>query len=80
MMKRSWADYEEDEDFPPIPVEWLQSSSLKLTNCDMSTTSIKNNPFVVLVDEEDDEEELDFCIGCETGTDYYNHTCELGCC
>jgi len=60
MFPRRWADYEEDEDLPVLP--WKQSPVKK----------VGSNFFSVL--SEDTENEEDFCLGCETGTDVH-HTC-----
>ena len=67
MFKRAWADYEDDEELPPLP--WI----LTVTKTKISPKPT-NNKFWLLDLEEDSEEE--FCIGCETGADAAcAHTC-----
>lgn len=72
MLKRVWADYEDDEELPPIPWDLV-----KINSKSEAVQSV-NNKFWLLDLEEDSEEELDedICIGCETGADTrYAHTC-----
>ena len=72
MFKRAWADYEDDEELPPLP--WI------LIPVKPKPQAVKpfNNKFWLLDLEEDSEEEFDedYCIGCETGADCESaHTC-----
>lgn len=72
MFKRAWADYEDDEELPPLP--W------HLAPIKPKSEVVKpvNNKFWLLDLEEDSEEEFDedYCIGCETGADCESaHTC-----
>lgn len=65
MFKRAWADYEDDEELPPLP--WI------LIPVKPKPQSVKpvNNKFWLLDMEEDSDEEFDeyYCIGYETGSD-----------
>ena len=70
MFKRAWADYEDDEELPPLPGDLVaikpKSETVKLVNK------------FCLLDLEDSEEDSDedYCIGCETGADCESaHTC-----
>lgn len=72
MFKHAWADYEDDEELPPLPWD--------LATIKSSPEIVKpvNNKFWLLNLEKDSEEELDedYCIGCETGVDCNAaHTC-----
>lgn len=75
MFKRAWADYEDDEELPPLPFGLIviepKPEAVKPVNP-------VNNKFWLLDLEEDSEEEVDedYCIGCETGADAEcAHTC-----
>ena len=72
MFKRAWADYEDDEELPPLPWDLVEVKP--------KPEAVKpvNNKFWLLDLEEDSEEEFDedSCIGCETGADCESaHTC-----
>jgi hypothetical protein len=65
MLKRSWADYEDDEDLPILP--WERP---------LVKPVVKNptNKFYLL--ELEDQSDGEYCIGCETGCDCESsHTC-----
>lgn len=70
MFKRAWADYEDDEELPPLPQELINSKPEPVKSF--------NNKFWLLDLEDESEEELDedYCLGCETGADNDSaHTC-----
>lgn len=72
MFKRAWADYEDDEELPPLPF------CLIAIKPKPEAVQPVNNKFWLLDLEEDSEEEFDedYCIGCETGVDCdSHHTC-----
>lgn len=72
MFKRAWADYEDDEELPPLP--W----DLAPIKPKSEVVKPVNNKFWLLDLEENPEEEFDedYCIGCETGADCESaHTC-----
>ena len=63
MFKRAWADYEDDEELPPIPWDWAPIKP------NSEVVKLVNNKFWLLDLE-------DSCIGCETGADCESaHTC-----
>jgi hypothetical protein len=67
MFKRAWADYEDDEELPPLP--WI----LTVTKTKILPKPT-NNKFWLLDLEEESEDK--FCIRCETGADAAcAHTC-----
>lgn len=67
MFNRAWADYEDDEELPPLP--W----SLIPVKPKPKPQAVKpvNNKFWLLDMEEDSDEEFDedYCIGYDTGSD-----------
>jgi hypothetical protein len=65
MLKRAWADYEDDEELPPLP--W----SLIPVKPKPQAVKPVNNKFWLLDMEEDSDEEFDedYCIGYDTESD-----------
>ena len=71
MLKRSWADYKDDEELPTLP--WCLSVEVKV-KLQINPVKSGNNKFWLLDLEE--EFDKDFCIGCESGVDNpFDHTC-----
>ena len=70
MLKRAWADYEEDEELPLLPWNLLP----KVVAPVKETVKKFANAFSILELEDDSDEE--FCLGCESGCDCpSSHTC-----
>ena len=75
MFKRSWADYKDDEQLPPLPWDLVV---IKPKSQAVKPAKRVNNKFWLLDLEEESDEEFDedYCIGCETGADCNSaHTC-----
>jgi hypothetical protein len=66
MFKRAWADYEDNEELPPLPWNFVVTPKSPITN----------KFWLLNMEENSEDSDEDFCLGCETGTDAAcTHTC-----